>query len=651
MSRSRRKIPAVAKLAAAAVLLVLMGGAAYKLRGRIPKRYKDWLKPTSSRLAEARVAYNEGDWSKADELARRLIKDRGDSPEALRILARASGRLEHDQTASAIYSERLKGAALDSEDYFLLGQGLARLGRFETALELFKKGEAAGPDRAELYDHLARLAGRLQRLDEASAAAMKLAKQPGWEARGLLLLGHIRGLLDDDQGSVEALKKALEIDPEATGAILGVNHFRRQLARGLLRLGRPAEAIAPLEAMSKANGLSGVDPETDWLLSRALLAQGRAAEASPLLASAAAYRAAHPGEPEPSPYVGEARCVSCHAAIAKVYNSSRHALTFHHGADLLRLPRPDQPLADPDRPQATHTIAESKGALVAETKVDDKVFHVVVDYAFGLRDRYVTMIGKGDDAKYRALRLSYYHTKEGTGWGRTAGDVGADDPIETVRGAEIDVRDGVVRCLYCHTTLSREFRDPPPAGGRGPEAADKGIGCERCHGPGANHLAAVKAGWVDKAVANVGAGSGEAATGQCAQCHITGVRSEIEANPEDPRYVRSTAVTLALSRCYTESAGVMSCLTCHDPHQDDVHEAAVHEAKCLGCHTAAASDAKTLAAGSTAPLVKAGPCKVNPRSGCLGCHMPKVPVPTLHTSLTDHYIRIRKPAASAEKSK
>jgi hypothetical protein len=34
------------------------------------------------------------------------------------------------------------------------------------------------------------------------------------------------------------------------------------------------------------------------------------------------------------------------------------------------------------------------------------------------------------------------------------------------------------------------------------------------------------------------------------------------------------------------------------------------------------------------------PCPVHPIRDCLGCHMPKVPMPDLHTSLTDHYMRI-----------
>ncbi len=37
---------------------------------------------------------------------------------------------------------------------------------------------------------------------------------------------------------------------------------------------------------------------------------------------------------------------------------------------------------------------------------------------------------------------------------------------------------------------------------------------------------------------------------------------------------------------------------------------------------------------------EASVCPVNPTSKCLECHMPKVPVPTLHRELTDHYIRV-----------
>jgi hypothetical protein len=108
--------------------------------------------------------------------------------------------------------------------------------------------------------------------------------------------------------------------------------------------------------------------------------------------------------------------------------------------------------------------------------------------------------------------------------------------------------------------------------------------------------------------------------------------SQIKGAPEDPKYVRSTGVTMTVSRCYTESNGGMSCLTCHDPHREAEHAAAFYEAKCLSCHSRQAA----------APVGRRAICPVNPAKDCLGCHMPKVPVPALHTTLTDHYIRIHR---------
>src|SRR5262249_19575384 len=161
------------------------------------------------------------------------------------------------------------------------------------------------------------------------------------------------------------------------------------------------------------------------------------------------------------------------------YDGTRHTRSFHHGAGLLELPLPDRPLADPDDPKVTHTIQRKDQHIEVDTKAGDRVFKMIVAYAFGTRRRYVTMIGRDEEKNYRALRLSSYHAAGGSGWGRTSGDVGRSDDIEDVRGQQVDVRDGVVRCLYCHTTQSRDYRAPPPEGGPGPEAADAGIGCER----------------------------------------------------------------------------------------------------------------------------------------------------------------------------
>jgi tetratricopeptide (TPR) repeat protein len=605
-----------------------------------------WMHPAADPLTEARAAYAKGEWERAADLSRRLLKTKPSDPDSLRLLARALVRLNRDATASAIYNGRLGASEMQPEDLFLAGLTIVRAGQLNLALEVWEKALKSAPDYPELLDSLAQLSFRLQHLDQSAEAARRLATQPGWEARGLLLLGAVQAQLENPKGAVDAIQKSFELDPTAKGAPVEVAHYQKLLARGLLELGRPAEAEGPLQSVLAASGRTDVDGdrEAQWLLSRAYLQEGRIADASSALKRAGKYRAENPLMPEPSPYVGSARCAPCHRDEERAYEPTRHNRTFHRGADLVKLPLPDRPLPDPDDPKVSHTFAREGDKIHARTKAGDRVFNTVVEYAFGTPERYITMIGRDDQHDVRALRLSYYHTAEGSGWGRT---FGSPDDVELVRGQAIVVRDGVNRCLYCHVTQSRAFRDPPPEPGAGPEAADPGIGCERCHGPGANHIAAMKVDFADRATVNAGSATAAVINTQCAQCHVVGSRAEIEKEPDNAMYVRSSGATLPFSRCYTESDGGMSCLTCHNPHRDAEKSAAFYESKCLSCHSQqqSTSTAKTRTSQQTARAPSTGrrtTCPVNPTKGCLDCHMPKIPVPVLHTSMTDHYIRVRE---------
>ena len=81
-----------------------------------------------------------------------------------------------------------------------------------------------------------------------------LAKIPGWEAAGLLLLGTARFSLEDYRAAAAELQKGLEPDPEATLAPLEASLYRKILARSLLFLGRPKEAdvwLQPVLMLSK----------------------------------------------------------------------------------------------------------------------------------------------------------------------------------------------------------------------------------------------------------------------------------------------------------------------------------------------------------------------------------------------------------------
>jgi hypothetical protein len=102
------------------------------------------------------------------------------------------------------------------------------------------------------------------------------------------------------------------------------------------------------------------------------------------------------------------------------------------------------------------------------------------------------------------------------------------------------------------------------------------------------------------------------------------------------------------NRCYTESVGGLSCLTCHNPNCDAETSTAHYEAQCLSCH--AAVSAKTSRATRRAVLTEGArriTCPVNPSNNCLKCHMPATPSAVHHAVFTDHHIRIHRPTETA----
>ena len=601
-------------------------------------------RPAPDLMARGVAAYRRGDWSAASDLARLRLKQEADDHKALRLLARGAARLGRDGSATAIYTRLGKGR-MEVEDHYLSGRILDRGDRKELALKAWATALEVDPNHPETLDEVTRLLFQSQRPDEAARAAERLARQPGWQARGLLLLGSIRDEINDPSGAAEAFRRALEHDPAVLSKAHDPSKLSKQVARAFLRVAKPDDARPPLEGVLA----EGPDPEASWLLSRVALQAGEAARAAASLTKAGPYRADHPLEPEPGPYVGAGRCAPCHPATHRAGLGSRHARTFHSGAELKDLPIPEHPLPDPDNPEVAHALKWDGDRLLVETRIEDKLFRALVEYAFGTRDRYVTMASRDDKGQYRALRLSHYRSAEGSGWDKTSGDALPPLVEADYLGRRIDVRDGVVRCLYCHTTNAR-------AGSArvGPESADRGIGCERCHGPGGNHVAAVGAKLTDPAIINPALADSGGITKLCSECHVLG-HSEPSTSRADPDWLRSQGVTLTWSRCYTESGGSFTCLTCHDPHRDAEPRPVVYEAKCLSCHSAPAGTTEApppVPAQSVSNPPPEAPrhavCPVSPARDCLSCHMPKVRNAVLHTNLTDHYIRVRDRPVAGE---
>ncbi len=624
----------------ALVALVLVGGAA-ALWGKT----RLFPEPT----AEARSAYSRGEWARAALLALRRLKEAPDDPEAVRLAARAAARQDQDQKAITIY-RTLAAERMDVEDFFLLGRSLARLGPIESAYGAFESALKRDPNHPETLAGLSALYASNDRLYAAEEVAERLAGQPASEARAQVMLGRIRAELQDPAGAARALRRALEIDPQGQSfAPLPVAWARKLLAASLLQSGQPAEARAVLETTVRA----GPDPGASWLLSRSFIQERDWKRAAAILQANPSYRAEHPIEPEPAPYVGEAHCADCHREQFNAVLASRHATTFARARELESLPWPRDPLPDPGDPRISHQFRREGDSLVVETREEDRVFWAVLDYAFGSRDHFTTFVGRDHRGRSFMLRMSYYQSPRGAGWDLTTGlPLRPADRHEFI-GKPMVARDGVRRCVSCHTTDVYSILHEA-----GPQAADHSIGCERCHGPGGNHLAAVAAGFSDPAIVSPGSASPAAVDSICEQCHGVRQFQGLDLPRTDPTWLRFQSLTLPWSRCYSESDGTLGCVTCHDPHRNAETSVARNEAKCLSCHApgpAAKSGAPSpepasrRADRSTSGVAAKGagsPCPVNPVAGCIDCHMPRIWVQSTHSFKTDHFIRVREQAPS-----
>ena len=573
-------------------------------------------------LAPARAAYGRGDWQGAWDAARDRLRAAPGDLDALQILARSSARLGRDDSAQAIYKEKLLPAGrMTGDDYYLLGAGLFRQKQVAAARSVLEQGAAVDPNHADVLQELARLHAHDERLGRATAYAERLSKVPGAEARGDLLVGLLAIEQADPSTAADRLDRALTRDPSLRGAPASPDQARKLLARARIQLGKAAEAKAPLAAVLA----SGTDPEASWLLSRALLLTDDLGGASAAWEASGGYGEESAFAREPAPYVGSARCAPCHAGVHQSQQNSLHARTLFAGRDLDRVDLPKGPVADPVTKGVVHDFRREGGKLRLETRVDDETYRAVIEYALGSGDRGLTFVGRDEAGQAREVRISSYES--GKLWDRTVGQHAWPPDHAGYLGMAMSP-DDVDICLHCHATIGKAVRDDV-----GPTVADRGIGCERCHGPGGAHVKAVESKFPDLAIARPQTFSADRLVKLCAQCHSP--RGNAAIDPDDKTNVRFHALELVRSRCYTESDGAFSCVTCHDPHHDADTSPAHYEAKCLACHGGGGGKAEVAAAKARTA------CPVNPSGDCLKCHMPAVSDAFPYISFTDHFIRAR----------
>jgi tetratricopeptide (TPR) repeat protein len=576
-------------------------------------------------------AYARGDWEGVVTASRARLSANRDDMAALRLLARALVRLGRDSTALPLF-QRLGPEAMLPDDLCLLGIALTRSGN-NRGVEVWEQARSADPNHAETLFELTRAYLADDQLSRAMETGLRLASLPRWQRRGEILLGKVKSALNDPAGAVEHWQRALEYQPGEQGGAEEPIVLRKDLARALLQIGRPDEARRQLQYILPKSG----ERERFWLLSRAFLQERAFAEALAAYANAGSFRDENPLLPEPAAFVGSSACASCHPTVCRSQQNSRHARTFFRGGELASLKLPPASLPDPNEPSVTHALRRTDhGQIEQETQVEGQSIHAIIQYAFGSGDRGLTLIGLDQEGQPRELRLSLYRDGPESWWDLTSGHPPKPSTPAGYLGRLLSA-DGVLRCFQCHVTNPRVAQETP-----GPLTVDRGIGCEKCHGPGGNHEIAVKARFPDLAIARPTVAAGSRVVGLCAQCHSPRGQTVLR---DDPVSVRFQGTTLTWSRCFTESGDALDCVTCHDPHQNVATSSTHYEARCLSCHAGAVRSARLPTPpkrAGNADAIRQTLCPINPKEGCIACHMPAVKNVIPHTSFTDHFIRVHR---------
>ena len=324
-------------------------------------------------------------------------------------------------------------------------------------------------------------------------------------------------------------------------------------------------------------------------------------------------------------YVGAQACRDCHPGEYAALARSGHSRTLR-AAESVPLARKldGRVVADPEQPGTRWAFASRNGLFqVTRSAKEGTVEQYVIAYAFGSDRHATTFVTLTDWKQGAALEHRLTHYAEGDSFGITPGQSAENPfPVTTPHGRELPTWE-TIKCFRCHSTrTSTVGKDVLNL-----EELIPNVSCEKCHGPAGAHVTRARAGDRELSMPfGPDRWNSESQMALCGQCH----RHPSETvpgrlRPEIAELARFQPVGLMQSRCYTESAGALSCVNCHEPHSRASSDRSAYESVCLDCH-------------ESRPRIT---CSVSPRGGCIDCHMPRVDT-RQRVLFTDHWIRVRK---------
>lgn len=219
------------------------------------------------------------------------------------------------------------------------------------------------------------------------------------------------------------------------------------------------------------------------------------------------------------------------------------------------------------------------------------------------------------------------------------------------------------RCLECHSTYIHKISAPDtPVESYDSSSLVYGVDCEKCHGSAVQHVAYQRQHPEDstgKYIINPAHLSRQRNLELCTLCHggrLNKTKPSFSFQPGDTLsnyfFMNSSAPDaasidvhgnqyglLSASRCFRSSD--MTCMTCHNPHENQRGQKAYFSQRCLTCHSPDH--------GKQCPLTSRLGSSI--RQNCIDCHMPEEPskaivfleqrqsVPKV-ASMRSHYIKV-----------
>jgi len=324
-------------------------------------------------------------------------------------------------------------------------------------------------------------------------------------------------------------------------------------------------------------------------------------------------------------YVGSKACIECHKAQAAQLSApmgqalevapdcrvitERGRLTFKNGPYTYELARQGK--------SVVYTVSDGSSSISKP-----------ILYCFGQGHVGQTYLFRHNDVLYET-RVSYFEKLrklDFTIGHKAAVPTSLEDALGRAIGGEEPQQ-----CFGCHTTGAVHGLELKL------DQLNAGVGCEACHGPGEKHLVAAKAKRLDRLeIFNPGdLGAHELSQSFCGTCHTGFEQAMLQPGQGDINNIRFQPYRMFNSRGHNTNDSRVGCVACHNPHEKLERDVAYYDPKCLACHLTKSTDPKTARRNADA-------CPVSTRQ-CVTCHMPKVELPGMHASFTDHWIRISRP--------